>query len=160
MIRKRVFSITKKALSRVLMSQKVKTENLMIIPEEELIMLSVTKFLLTAIFSLVLVMGSEESAANAERERLINRELGEGWGISHNICSMWESVMRGQTLPFRRQGIPVSTAEDTYNSEDDVGTRLFLKQFVRTLYGDPALGQQALDDGRFFILCVKEHRGY
>lgn len=94
------------------------------------------------------------------RDRYVKNQLGDQRSISHNICSTWERVMLNQTVPFREQGYPVSNAESTYNSEDDVGTRVFLKRFVRSVYEDPAEGKEMIENGRFFVMCVQEHRGF
>lgn len=80
--------------------------------------------------------------------------------ISEAICSTWESVMKGQTLSFRQMGIPVDTAQDVFNSEDSVATRVFLKRTVRSIYADPVKGKAYLDSGQFIRECVKTHRGF
>ena len=80
--------------------------------------------------------------------------------ISDAICGTWDSVMKGQTLGFRQMGIPIGTAEDSYNSEDDVRTRIFLIKVVRLIYADPQKGKNYLESGQFLRDCVKTHRGY
>ena len=45
--------------------------------------------------------------------------------ISDAICGTWDAVMKGQTVGFREMGLPIGTAEDTFNSEDDLRTRVF-----------------------------------
>ena len=80
--------------------------------------------------------------------------------ISDAICTTWESVMIGQTLNFRQMGIPIDTAKETFNSEDSVGTRVFLKRIVQSIYQDPVNGKKYLESGKFKIDCIKIHRGY
>jgi hypothetical protein len=80
--------------------------------------------------------------------------------ISEAMCGTWESIMLGQTLGFREAGIPIGTAEDSFNSEDDVRTRVFLKKVVRFIYTDPVKGKQYLQSGKFLQDCVKTHRGF
>ena len=46
--------------------------------------------------------------------------------ISKAICATWDNVMKQQTLGFREMGIPVGTAQGTYDSENDARTRIFL----------------------------------
>jgi hypothetical protein len=83
-----------------------------------------------------------------------------GATISDAICGTWDSIMKGQTLGFRQLEIPLGTAEETYNSESDVRTRIFLKKVVRFIYSDPKKGSQYLETGKFFEDCVKTHRGF
>lgn len=80
--------------------------------------------------------------------------------ISEGICQMWENVMKGQTIPFRQQGIPIGAAEGAYDSEDDVRTRIFLKQTVRMIYENPTKGAKFVNSGAFRKQCIKIHRGY
>ena len=80
--------------------------------------------------------------------------------ISEAICGTWDSVMKNQTLQFRQQGLPIGIAQDTYNSEDSVATRVFLKRVVRTIYSDPIKGKSYLESGQFMRECVKAHRGF
>ena len=68
--------------------------------------------------------------------------------------------MKNQTIHFRQMGIPVGDAEKTYNSEDDVSTRVFLKRIVRQLYQDPVNGRRYLESGQFLNDCIRTHRGY
>ena len=80
--------------------------------------------------------------------------------ISDAICGTWDAVMKGQTVGFREMGLPIGTAEDTFNSEDDVRTRVFLKKIVRFIYSDPVKGKNYLESGKFLQDCVKTHRGF
>jgi hypothetical protein len=81
--------------------------------------------------------------------------------MSDIICQTHEMVMLNQILPFRQQGIMgVGEAQQQFNSEDDAGTRVFLKQYVRQLYADPAWGEKTLRSGQFLKACAKVHRGY
>ena len=80
--------------------------------------------------------------------------------ISEAICGTWDAVMKGQTLGFREAGLPIGTAEDTFNSEDDVRTRVFLKKVVRFIYADPVKGKIYLESGKFQQDCNKTHRGF
>ena len=81
--------------------------------------------------------------------------------MSDIICQTHEMIMLNQILPFRQQGIMgVGEAQNQFNSEDDVGTRVFLKQYVRQLYADPAWGEKTLRSGQFLKACAKVHRGY
>ena len=80
--------------------------------------------------------------------------------ISEAKCQTWENVMKGQTIPFRQQGIPVGVSEKSYNSEDDVRTRVFLKKTVQMIYGDLAKGTRYVESGAFLKECVKTHRGF
>lgn len=81
--------------------------------------------------------------------------------MSDVICQTHEMVMLNQILPFRQQGIMgVGEAQQQFNSEDDAGTRVFLKQYVRQLYADPAWGEKTLRSGQFRNSCAKVHRGY
>lgn len=81
--------------------------------------------------------------------------------MSDIICQTHEMVMLNQILPFRQQGIMgVGEAQKQFNSEDDAGTRVFLKQYVRQLYADPAWGEKTLRSGQFVKACAKVHRGY
>jgi hypothetical protein len=91
---------------------------------------------------------------------LLNSSNAFSQGISEAICETYVEIMRGQTLPFRQIGIPVRDAEDTYNSEDDVRTRVFLKRVVRIIYANPVGGQNYIDSGKFLQDCIKVHRGY
>lgn len=46
--------------------------------------------------------------------------------ISTSICQVHEYVMMQQVLPYRKQGVlPVGEAENLFNDEDDVRTRVF-----------------------------------
>jgi TPR repeat protein len=115
-------------------------------------------------------VGSSHATTNLEkleryqtkqaRDQFVKSELGDQRSISHSICSTWENVMLNQTVYFRQVGIPVSTAVETYNSESDVPTRVFLKQFARSIYEDPAEGKEMIENGIFFVMCVQEHRGF
>ncbi|MBT8558534.1 hypothetical protein G6712_06080 [Polynucleobacter paneuropaeus] len=81
--------------------------------------------------------------------------------MSDIICQTHEMIMLNQILPFRQQGIMgVGEAQNQFNSEDDAGTRVFLKQYVRQLYADPAWGEKTLRSGQFLKACAKVHRGY
>ena len=80
--------------------------------------------------------------------------------ISEAICGTWDNVMKQQTLGFREMGIPVGTAQGTYDSENDARTRIFLKQVVRLIYSDPKTGKIYLQSGKFLKDCIKTHRGY
>ena len=80
--------------------------------------------------------------------------------ISDAICGTWDAVMKGQTLGFREMGLPIGTAEETFNSEDDVRTRVFLKKVVRSIYADPVKGKNYLESGKFLQDCIKTHRGF
>ena len=80
--------------------------------------------------------------------------------ISDAICGNWDAVMKGQTVGFREMGLPIGTAEDTFNSEDDVRTRVFLKKVVRLIYSDPVKGKNYLESGKFLQDCIKTHRGF
>jgi hypothetical protein len=86
-----------------------------------------------------------------------NSNLG---GISGAICDTNRAILVGQTLEFRKIGIPIGDASDTFNSEKDVKTRVFLKQVVRLIYSDPAKGERYLNSGQFMNDCVKTHRGF
>ena len=68
--------------------------------------------------------------------------------------------MKGQTLGFREVGLPIGTAEETFNSEDDVRTRVFLKKVVRLIYADPVKGKNYLESGKFLQDCIRTHRGF
>jgi hypothetical protein len=65
--------------------------------------------------------------------------------ISDAICGTWDAVMKGQTVGFREMGLPIGTADDTFDSEEDVRTRVFLKKVVRFIYSDPKKGLQYLE---------------
>lgn len=81
--------------------------------------------------------------------------------ISHAICSNYEGIMGSTILPWRHGGsIPIGAAEDVWNSEDHVRTRVFLKRVTREIYRDPVNGQKYLASKRFFNDCVEVHRGY
>lgn len=80
--------------------------------------------------------------------------------ISKAKCQTWENVMKGQTIPFRQQGIPVGVSEKSYNSEDDVRTRIFLKETVRMVYADLNRGRKYIESGAFLNQCIKTHRGF
>ena len=80
--------------------------------------------------------------------------------MSDAICGTWDAVMKGQTLSFREMGLPIGTAEDTFNSEDDARTRVFLKKVVRVIYSDPTKGKNYLESGKFLQDCIKIHRGF
>lgn len=81
--------------------------------------------------------------------------------ISHTICSNYESIMGSTVLSWRQSGqIPIRVAEDVWNSEDDVRTRVFLKRVTREIYKDPMRGEDFLRSKRFFNECVATHRGY
>ena len=81
-------------------------------------------------------------------------------GISGAICDTNKAILLGQTLEFRKIGIPIGDASDTFNSERDVKTRVFLKQVVRLIYSDPIKGERYLNSGQFMSDCVKTHRGF
>lgn len=81
--------------------------------------------------------------------------------VSHAICSNYEGIMGSTILSWRQSGqIPISAAEDVWNSEDDVRTRILLKRVTREIYKDPARGQAYLSSKKFFNDCVLTHRGY
>ena len=81
--------------------------------------------------------------------------------MSTMTCQIHEMVMGKQILPFRQQGImPVGEAERMFNDENDVRTRVFLKQTVRNLYANPAGAERYLNSGQFLKDCVKVNRGY
>ena len=81
--------------------------------------------------------------------------------MSTITCQIHEMVMKQQILPFRQQGIMgVGEAERMFNDEEDVRTRVFLKQYVRQLYADPAWGNKTLNSGQFKNACIKVNRGY
>lgn len=81
--------------------------------------------------------------------------------ISTSICQVHEYVMMQQVLPYRKQGaLPVGEAENLFNDEDDVRTRVFLKQYARQLYADPTWGEKTLRSGQFKNTCIKINRGY
>jgi len=64
-------------------------------------------------------------------------------------------------LPWSNGGqVPIGVAEEVWNSEDHVRTRVFLKRVTREIYRDPATGQKYLASKRFFNDCVVTHRGY
>lgn len=80
--------------------------------------------------------------------------------VSDLYCSSYEDQMLNAVLPYRTQGFPVSVAENIFNSEKDVTTRVFLKQVTRAVYADPQAGRDYLKSGRFRKDCLKTHRGY
>jgi hypothetical protein len=81
--------------------------------------------------------------------------------MSTITCQIHEMVMGKQILPFRQQGImPVGEAERMFNDENDVRTRVFLKNTVRNLYANPAGAEKYLNSGQFMRDCVKVNRGY
>ena len=80
--------------------------------------------------------------------------------ISDSVCGMWENVMKSPVLSYRAQGIPIGTAESVFSSEEDVRTRVFLKQVTREIYAKPEAGRKYIESGNFRQDCVKTHRGY
>jgi hypothetical protein len=81
--------------------------------------------------------------------------------MSTVTCQIHEMVMDKQILPFRQQGImPVGEAERMFNDEQDVRTRIFLKQTVRGIYANPINGEKYLRSGQFMRDCAKINRGY
>ena len=87
--------------------------------------------------------------------------LAEAQSVSHAICQSYEGIMESTILSWRQSGqIPISAAEDVWNSENDARTRVFLKQVTREIYRNPEGGQQYIKSGRFVNDCVKTHRGY
>jgi hypothetical protein len=81
--------------------------------------------------------------------------------MSTVTCQIHEMVMLNQILPFRKQGIMgVGEAERQFNDEQDLRTRLMLKEFVRELYANPVMGEKILRSGQFRNVCIKVNRGY
>ena len=81
--------------------------------------------------------------------------------LSDALCQSHKSIMEQTILSWRQSGqIPIGAAEDVWNSESDVRTRVFLKQVTREIYKNPQAGQQYLKGGKFLSDCVRTHRGY
>ena len=81
--------------------------------------------------------------------------------ISTITCRTHEMIMENQILPFRKQGVyTLSEAQNSFNDESDVRTRVFLKDFVTLVYKQPALAEKYLRGGQFMSVCLKAHRGY
>lgn len=81
--------------------------------------------------------------------------------VSHAVCHSYAGIMESTILSWRQSGqIPISAAEDVWNSESDARTRVFLKQVTREIYRNPQGGQQYIKSGGFVNDCVRTHRGY
>jgi len=81
--------------------------------------------------------------------------------VSHAVCQSAAGIMESTILSWRQSGqIPISAAEDVWNSESDARTRVFLKQVTREIYRNPQGGQQYIKSGKFLNDCVRTHRGY
>jgi len=68
--------------------------------------------------------------------------------------------MSSPVLIWRRDGVPVGTAQDIFKNEDDINTRIFLFQITRAIYADPVAGRKYIESGAFRRDCLKVHRGY
>ena len=87
--------------------------------------------------------------------------LTQAQSLSHAVCQSYAGIMESTILSWRQSGqIPISAAEDVWNSESDARTRVFLKQVTREVYRNPQGGQQYIKSGKFLNECVKTHRGY
>ena len=80
--------------------------------------------------------------------------------LSDGICENHKNIMEQTILSWRENQMPVGRAENVFNFEKDVRTRVFLKEVVREIYKNPQAGQQYLRSGKFKSDCVKTHRGY
>jgi hypothetical protein len=80
--------------------------------------------------------------------------------ISDTICEMYEGMMSNVVLSYRQQGLPVSIAESTFDSEEDIRTRVFLKRVAREIYANPEKGREYITSGQFRQACVTTHRGF
>lgn len=87
--------------------------------------------------------------------------IAQAQSVSHAVCQSYEGIMESTILSWRQSGqIPISVAEDVWNSESDPRTRVFLKQVTREIYRNPQAGQQYLKGSRFLSDCIKTHRGF
>lgn len=78
--------------------------------------------------------------------------------VSKGKCQGYEMQM-GQLFSFRQQEIPIDTAEETWNFENNVNVRVFLKNFTKELYKNPEAVKRYMDSGKFSELCIKAHSG-
>lgn len=67
-------------------------------------------------------------------------------------------------IDWRERGIPVGEAERllfSYDSEEDTRTRLYLREFLRDLYANPAAVKETyIDTGIFLDRCMEIKNGY
>lgn len=76
--------------------------------------------------------------------------------LSEVICTNHQTGMLLQTLPFRENTkIPIEDVINSYNSEENMDTRIFLKKFIRFIYSNPTAARQYLESGGFLKECTK-----
>ncbi len=81
------------------------------------------------------------------------------YSISEAICNNHKSLMN-IVLSWRENGIPIQTARDAFNHEDNYELLFWLRGIVNEVYKDPVEGKRFLDSGLFTKKCIELHRGY
>ena len=80
-------------------------------------------------------------------------------GISEAICRNHASVME-TVISWRDQGVPIQSAKDVFDHEDNYELRFWLRDVVKQTYKDPKAARAFLSSGEFVKKCTEIHRGY
>ena len=75
--------------------------------------------------------------------------------MGESLCSVHENVLQGNTFLLKDSGFPVDAAKDSFNYEESVAMRVFLKRVVQAIYTDPVNGKKYLASGKFKKDCIK-----
>ncbi len=81
------------------------------------------------------------------------------YGISEAVCNNHKMVMY-TVINWRNSGIPIQTAKDVFDHEDNYELLFFLRKVVKDVYKNPVAGKDYLDAGFFTKQCIEIHRGY
>tara|TARA_B100000945_G_C19941770_1_gene394325 strand:- start:172 stop:498 length:327 start_codon:yes stop_codon:yes gene_type:complete len=81
------------------------------------------------------------------------------YGISEAVCNSHKMVMN-TVISWRNSEIPIQTAKDVFDHEDNYELLFWLRGVVKEVYKDPVAGKKFLDSGLFTKKCIEIHRGY
>ena len=81
------------------------------------------------------------------------------YGISEAVCNNHKMVMY-TVISWRNSGIPIQTAKDVFDHEDNYELLFWLRGVVKDVYKNPVVGKDYLDGGFFTKKCIEIHRGY
>ena len=82
-------------------------------------------------------------------------------GIAQGLCETGANVLNAQTIPFRRQGIPIDYAEQAFDTFiDQPRFWRFMRRAVQQTYADPDGMTRSLRDGSWMGACIRAVQGF
>ena len=88
-----------------------------------------------------------------------NSDEAKSQGISEIICDNHARVME-MVISWREKSIPIQYARETFDHEDNLELRYWLRNIVKQTYKDPDAGAAFTESGAFAAKCTEIHRGF